>query len=423
MLVAKFGGTSMGTADSIRKVAAVVKERGIETVVVSATSGTTDQLIKMGEIALAAGDWAQGIDALVQKHDEIIEELGLDLSLEEYYEDLRKLLAGIEMIGELSASARDRLMSFGERMSSEILAELLDYEQVNGFDVMFCDDSYGEGEVDFERTGEAVRERCEGKKVVITGFVGRSSAGNYITLGRGGSDYTGAIVAAVLGAEELQIWTDVDGVMNCDPRLVKEAKVLEEMSFGEASELAYFGAKVIHPKTIQPAIEQNIAVRILNTFNPAAVGTLIKDKEGDSLKSVTYKKGITIVNICSSKLLNARGFIARIFEVFARNEISVDVVATSEVSVSLTIDVDVPAAVVNELEEFSTVKVIEDLAIVCLVGDGIRESRGVLGKLFTALDDHNIKMVSLGASKRNITFLVEAEEAQEVTKKVFNTFF
>ncbi len=263
----------------------------------------------------------------------------------------------------------------------------------------------------------------EGAIPVITGFVAQAENGHYITLGRGGSDYTGAIVGAGLMASEVQIWTDVDGILNTDPRLVPEAKVLTQVSFQEAGELAYFGAKVLHPKTIKPAIEKNIPVRILNTFNVSAPGTLITNEEEESLKAVTYKKNISIINICSAGMLEARGFLAKIFEVFAKHKVSVDVVSTSEVSVSLTVDNNFADIVVEELSAFASVNVYKGMAIVCLVGGGIITNSGVLSELFGAVSEHNVMMVSQGASKRNITFLVKEEEAQEVVKKVFNKFF
>lgn len=448
-VTAKFGGTSMGTAESIAAVAEIVESRGIAVAVVSATSGTTDQLLRLAAAAVAGEEWESEFEGLVERHEGIMRELGVEAGdadaahlkgkgtircasgLE--YEELRQVLSGVAMLRELSLSLKDRIVGFGERMSSHILAAVLrgkgmESEAVNAYELVFCDNTYEAGEVDFEKTNAAVQERLgemleRGVVPVVTGFIGQSEEGKYITLGRGGSDYTGAIMAAALGSSELQIWTDVDGIFNTDPRLVPEAHVLEEMSFGEAGELAYFGAKVIHPKTIQPAIVEDIPVRILNTFNPDAVGTLIRSGDSDGLKSVTYKKGISIINICSSKLLNARGFLARIFEVFARHGISVDVVSTSEVSVSVTLDIEVPEEVVRDLEEFSTVTVMEEMAIVCLVGDGIRGSRGLLGQLFSAVNEHDVQMVSVGASKRNVTFLVSEGEAQDVVKKVFNQFF
>lgn len=432
MIVAKFGGTSMGTAESIRQVADILM-KGNMVAVVSATSGTTDQLIGLGEKAVTGDEWHGVLEGLVARHAGIIDELGVELDLSYFWEDIERLVAGTSMIGELSLSARDRLIGFGERISSEILAAYLNSKGKNAqafdaFGLIFTDNNFSEGNVDFAKSYKTVAEvlkpvLANGVIPVITGFVAQAENGHYITLGRGGSDYSGAIVAAALDASELQIWTDVDGILSTDPRLVPEAKVLEQLSFNEAGELAYFGAKVLHPKTIKPAIEKNIPVRILNTFNVDAVGTLITNEATESLKSVTYKKNISIINICSAGMLLAHGFLARIFEVFEKHGISVDVVSTSEVSVSLTVDGNAGEELLNELGKFAAITVQEGMAIVCLVGEGIRSNTRVLGDLFSAIAEHDVSMVSQGASKRNITFLVKAEEAPEVVKKTFNTFF
>ncbi|MBU1992119.1 aspartate kinase, partial [Patescibacteria group bacterium] len=334
---------------------------------------------------------------------------------------------------ELSLSALDRLQSFGERVSSNILAALLEKNgvrsrSVDAYSIIYADNNFGEGNVDIERTNEAIQTTIQGLlddgiTPVITGFIGQAENRQYITLGRGGSDYTAAIVAAALSASELQIWTDVDGIFNADPRLIQDAQALDRLSFEEASELAFFGAKVLHPKTINPAVAANIPVKILNTFNVDAPGTLIVNDENESIKSVTYKKDITIINVCSTGMLAAHGFLARIFEVFARNNISVDVVSTSEVSVSLTVENGVADNVIEELSEFARVNVQKNMAIVCLVGNGIRSTAGVLGNLFSGLNEFNISMVSQGASQRNITFLVDENDAQNVVQNIFRRFF
>lgn len=433
----------MGDAGAIIKVADILVGMGGDgavVAVVSATSGTTDKLIALGEAAQSSDGWEEILEGLIQKHEHIVEELGIGgegdgqgFTLQPFWDDMRKMAQGISLMGEMSMSARDKLMSFGERISSQILAASLVTRGVksvamDAYELVFTDNNFGEGNVDFEKTNSVIVEKVgglieDGVIPVITGFIGRATDSHYITLGRGGSDYSGAIVAGALNASELQIWTDVDGIFNTDPRLVGTARVLERVSFNEAGELAYFGAKVLHPKTIKPAIEKNIPVKILNTFNPTAIGTLITNEEEESLKSVTYKKGISIVNICSAGMLEARGFMAKLFEVFARHGVEVDVVSTSEVSVSVTVDNGEAERVVADLSGFAKVNVVEGLAIVCLVGGGIVADRRVLGELFTAVSEHDVMMVSQGASKRNITFLVKETEAQEVVKKVFNRFF
>lgn len=424
----------MGTDQSLRAVAEIIRNtNGGKVAVVSATSGTTDVLIRLGKEALAGGDFEVTLEELMKKHADIVVNLGIALDLNNFWDELRKILQGVNMLGELSLNILDRLQSFGERISATILAEYLranviEALAVDAFNLVRTDNNFGAGNVDFAatylRTHEVLMPLIEkGVVPVVTGFIGQAGNGQYITLGRGGSDYSGAIVAGALDSTELQIWTDVDGILNTDPRLVAEAKVLPQVSFNEAGELAYFGAKVLHPKTIKPAIEKNIPVRILNTFNVSAPGTLITNEEIESLKSVTYKKNISVINICSLGMLNAHGFLARIFEAFARNKVVVDVVSTSEVSVSVTVDSAVPESLIEELNSFAAVKVHENMAIVCLVGEGIKTQGGILGQLFSAVGAHNVSMVSQGASKRNITFLVNGDEAAEVVVKVFNQFF
>lgn len=424
----------MGDAKAISAVADVLMNISDERVaIVSATSGTTDTLIELGEQALAGSEWEQTLQALIDKHQGIIEDLELDLNLGGFWEETRNLLKGVSLILELSLSAKDRLLSFGERVSSTILAGLLEKRgfstrAVDAHCFIHTDNNFGEGNVVFEKTNSATRETLlplleSGIIPVVTGFIAQAENGRYITLGRGGSDYTAAILASALDARELQIWTDVDGIYNTDPRLVPEAHVLPQLSFYEASELAYFGAKVLHPKTIRPAVNKNIPVRILNTFNTGAPGTLITNNEEESIKSVTYRGGVTIINICSGGMLEAHGFLAKIFEVFARHSVIVDVVSTSEVSVSLTVNSTVSQEVLDELSAFSNVSIYENMAIVCLVGNGIRTNAGILGNLFSSLTDYNIGMVSQGASRRNVTFLVNENEVSQVVRNVFQKFF
>lgn len=431
----KFGGTSMGTPESLGLVAQIIqKTSGQKAVVVSATSGTTDKLIALGKAAVAGENWQNNFDELIARHQKICSDLKIAVpAIGEFAAELSGLLQGIQLTHELSPSILDRIMSFGERMSEQILAAFLNSQglhaqAVDAHDLVFTDNNFNEGNVDFARSNEAIVKNLSplldaGIVPIITGFIGQSADGNYITLGRGGSDYSGAIIAAALDAGELQVWTDVDGMLNADPRLIKEAKVLEQISFREASELAYFGAKVLHPKTIKPAIEKNIPVRILNTFNADFVGTIINNEEGNELKSVTFKKGISVINVCSAGMLEAHGFLAKIFAVFARHEVVVDVVSTSEVSVSITVEGNVPKEVLADLSGFCTVEVETGMAIVCLVGGGIKSDKEVLGRLFSAVRGYNIGMVSVGASKRNITFLVKETDAPEIVKKIFNEFF
>lgn len=432
--VAKFGGTSMGGGGAIRQVADILTEgEGQKVAVVSAVSGTTDRLIELCELALNKEALDGKLRELEEKHEEILKELEVELDLQMFFTELKNILQGVNLLGELSLSVKDKVIGFGERISSNILAEFLKNKGINSqaisaFDLIFTNNNFGEGKVDFEKSNAAIKNvvgELLNERIfpVITGFIAQSESGDYITLGRGGSDYSAAIIAAALEAKELQIWTDVDGILNTDPRIVSEASVLPQLSFNEASELAYFGAKVLHPKTIKPAVSKNIPVKILNTFNVSAPGTIITNEETESVKSVTYKKGISVINICSAGMLESHGFMARIFEVFAWHDVVVDVVSTSEVSVSVTVENGDAEKVYEDLSKFAKVEITEKMAICCLVGEGIRAGKGVLGELFSCLDEHNLAMVSVGASKRNVTFLVKEDEAPDVIQKVFNQFF
>ncbi len=433
MIVAKFGGTSMGTASAMKQASKIVQEmKSPKVVIVSATSGTTDKLIDLSESALKNKDWQKSFKELFVKHEQIIKELGIKLDLKETFAEIQKILNGIALLGELSLSAKDRLLVFGEKISAMIFAgylknQHLDAEICDAYDLIYTDNNFGEGNVDFIKSSKAIRSALlkSNKNFIpiITGFTGQAENGHYITLGRGGSDYSAAIVAYALDADELQIWTDVDGIFNTDPRVVPEAKVLELVSFNEASELAYFGAKVLHPKTIKPAIEKNIPVKVLNTFNPTAKGTLITKKETESLKAVSFKKGISIINICSAGMLMAYGFLAKIFEIFSKHGVVVDVISTSEVSVSLTVENGAFLKVEKDLSEFASVTIYENMAIVCLVGEGIKSEPKIMSRLFSCIENYNISMVSVGASQRNITFLVKENESLDIVKKVYKQFF
>jgi aspartate kinase len=351
------------------------------------------------------------------------------------WKEMESISGGVARFGELSPSVNDRLLSLGERLSGTIFAQCLTQHgtnaaMVDAVGLVATDREFGAANVDFEltraRTPAVLGPLLVDAVVpVVTGFIGQShEPRRYTTLGRGGSDYSGAIIAAVMRADELQIWTDVDGMFTADPRFIPAAKVVPELSYAEAGELAYFGAKVLHPKTILPAIEKGIPVRVLNTFNASAPGTLITAGKRPSLKSVTWKKGISVVNISSLGMFGAYGFLAKAFEVFGRHQVVVDVLASSEVSVSVTVDGELPRALLRDLEAFSTVEVEpEKQAIVCLVGEGIHSDTNVLWKLFHAVRATPVRMVSQGASRRNITFVVAETEAQSVVERVFQTFF
>lgn len=263
--------------------------------------------------------------------------------------------------------------------------------------------------------------------VVMGGFIGSTPDGQTTTLGRGGSDYTAALIAAGLGAEEIQIWTDVDGMLTADPRIIAGGHRVKSISFAEAAEMAYFGAKVLHPATVLPAVEKNIPVLILNSRRPEVGGTRITAEAvpcRNAVKSISCKRSITILNVNSTRMLMAHGFLRRIFEIFDRYETSVDMVSTSEVSVSLTVDTSERLeAICRDLREFAQVTTENSQAIVCLVGENIRHTPGIAGRAFQVLHDKNIRMISQGASLLNLGFVVSEADLQGAVTALHNEFF
>jgi aspartate kinase len=262
---------------------------------------------------------------------------------------------------------------------------------------------------------------------IMGGFIAGNRAGETTTLGRGGSDYSAAIVAAALSASELQIWTDVTGVMTCDPRICSDARTIPLLSYEEAAELAYFGAKVLHPKTIKPAVDRAIRVRVCNTFKPEQVGTMVLHRSGNApntIKSIAHKKNITVLRITSARMLGAYGFMSAVFQVFDRHRTVIDVISTSEVSVALTLDnADSIDKVVEDLRRLGDVEVERGFAVICVVGEGLRASTGLAAKIFSTIGDVNVALVSHGASSVNLTFVIREDDVAAVIKKLHERFF
>jgi aspartate kinase len=331
----------------------------------------------------------------------------------------------------------DSLAATGEILSSQIVAAALTSHKllatyVDARKAVVTDAEHMAAAPLFEETTAALMAHADpplaaGRIPVLGGFVGATAGGITTTLGRGGSDYSAAIVGACLGAAEIQIWTDVDGMLTADPRIVKNPQVVPHLSFAEASELAYFGAKVLHPSTIQPAVSRNIPVRILNSHRAQARGTLItgeRPKADRPLTAVASKKGVTVVNITSTRMLMAHGFLRRLFEVFERFKTSVDVVTTSEVTVSVTID-DARRlpAIVEALSGFAQVDRDDDMAIVCVVGDGLHEDAALAAQVLASVGDVPMRMLSQAASRRNITFVIREADLATALGRVHDKFF
>ena len=448
MIVMKFGGTSVQDSKAIERVASIVKERLPlrPVVVVSAMAKVTDQLLAMSKAA-GAGDRKTALKlcrALQERHyDTAGELLGTALfsdfhsELGGEFENLEELLRGISAVGELTPRTNDHVAAYGEMLSSKIVAAAfaakgLPSAHVDSRECLVTDGAHMKAAPLFAETDERLRTKVQplldqGRVPVMGGFIAATKAGVTTTIGRGGSDYSAAIFGAGLNAERIEIWTDVDGMMTTDPNLCPDAKRIRVISFEEAAELAYFGAKVLHPATVLPAVQKNIPVYILNSKNPTCEGTRITataPPSKNSFKAIAVKKRITIVDVAAPRMLLAHGFLKAIFEAFDRHRIPVDVVSTSEVSISLTVDSNesIPA-LAADLAKLADVKYEGRKAIVCVVGENLRNTPGIAAKIFTEVQDVNIRMISQGASEINITFVVEEDSIPQVVKQLHKKFF
>jgi aspartate kinase len=440
MIVMKFGGSSVESAEAIRRVASIVSDRLARrpVVVVSAMGKTTNKLLAIAARAVS-GDLKSALEHLADLRAFHLREsagLEMDAPIGAHFDQLEDLVKGLAIMGELTPRATDAISAFGERLSSLIVTAHFAYCGINAVHVdargvIVTDRRHTQAAPLFLETNLRLRETIPAlaarQVVVLGGFIGATEDGVTSTLGRGGSDYTASIVGAGIGAKEIQIWTDVDGMLTADPNMLPGAQRIEVCSYAEAAELAYFGAKVLHPATVLPAIEKNIPVRILNSRRPEVAGTLIVSDPppaSSPIRSIACKRNITLVNIVSSRMLMAHGFLRRIFEVFDRFETPVDMVATSEVSVSLTVDSTVALSAIRaEIETFAEVTVEENLAIVCLVGENIGCCPGLAARVFTALNGIGTRMVSQGASLRNISLVVAAADVVHAVESLHAEFF
>ena len=446
MIVMKFGGTSVESRDALERLGSIVaREKGAKPiVVVSAMGKTTNRLLATAEEA-AAGRRDQAlamVDELRSYHlSEGLAVAGaaaaeLDRHIRAHFEWLEELVKGLSIVGELSLRSTDAIASIGERLSSLVVTFALRNagmraQHLDARKIVVTDDRFTQAQPNLEETYRRCRETvapaAASSVVVLGGFIGATTSGQTTTLGRGGSDYSAAVIGAGVGAREIQLWTDVDGMLTSDPRIVPGGRRIKSISFAEAAELAYFGAKVLHPATVLPAVEHDIPVRILNSRRPELEGTRITSQPApcsNPVKSISSKRGVTVVNIHSTRMLMAHGFLRRIFEIFDRYGISVDMISTSEVSVSLTIDrVEQLGAISQELRQFAEVRVVDGLSIVCLVGENIRHTPGIAGRAFERIKGTNIHMISQGASLLNLGLVVADEDLVEVVKALHEEFF
>jgi aspartate kinase len=445
----KFGGTSVEDASAFERVRRIVcAERATSpavVVVVSAMSRFTDALL--ASVERAAEGWVDEALSLLHEHFERHLNVSRQLlaaepqasfrfTLESARSEISELLRAVAADSMPRLALQDIIVSYGERLSANLLAAVLcqadmPAQYVDARRCIVTTAEHGRAEAlpeTVERTRAEVRPLLAASRIpVMGGFIGAALDGMTTTLGRGGSDYTAALIAAALAAREIQIWTDVSGVLTADPRLITTARTIRRMSYAEAAELAYFGAKVLHPKTIQPAIEQRIPVRICNSRAPHEAGTLVVSEalmSEHTVKAIAHKTGVTIVQITSARMLGAYGFLHAVFEIFNRHRTVVDVVTTSEVSISLTLD-DTSAlpAIIGELKQLATVQVDRQSAIICAVGEGLSSSPGIAARVFSCLSDINVSLISQGASSINLTFAVSEDKLHETIKRLHAAFF
>lgn len=448
-LVLKFGGSSVADAACVRRVAEIVKGASSRSpvVVLSAMGKTTDALFAAAQAA-ERGETEAALKALreiVAKHKKACVELwegeppvDLQQFIEALSTQIDMLLRGVSLLRELSARSRDAIVSFGELLSSKIVAALLQTQgtPATWLDVrrlMRTDARFGGAE---PQTGEiATLARTElmplmgaGLVVVTQGYIGATKDGITTTLGRGGSDYSASLLGAAIGADEVQIWTDVEGILTADPRMVPEATPIMELSFREAAELAAFGAKVLHPATIQPAVDADIPVTVRHTMRPGGRFSTITAKGGTGsprpATAIASRSPIQVITIESTRMLAQSGFLARIFEVFGRLGASVDVVATAEVSVSLTVEATAPVeAIKKELSAFAHVSVASERALVALVGERLKHTPGLAARVFGAIASINVEMISMGSNEINLSLVVEGKDEAAAVRLLHKALF
>lgn len=438
----------MQDAEAFRRVAEIVRgeKENSPVVVTSAMSKVTDALLNAFELAKKDEPQAaiESLEPHFERHVEVAKQLIGEEAQKRFFDELEKSKTELtEILQRVSRRSlplqllKDVIVAYGEQLSSRLLAEVCKANELNARHadsrrLIITDDEHGSANPIWNETERIIQLELHplvnaGEIPVMGGFIAASRSGETTTLGRGGSDYSAALVGAALRAREIQIWTDVTGVLTTDPRICPEARTLKTLSYEEAAELAYFGAKVLHPKTIQPAVDFAIPVRVCNSHQPQERGTMIlpqSETTARKVKSIAFKKGVTILRITSARMLGAYGFMSAIFQIFERHRVVVDVVTTSEVSVSLTLDkTDSLETVVRDLERIGKIEVEQGNAVVCVVGGGLRTTSGLASQIFSTLEDINISLISHGASSVNVTFVVKEESLNEVVKRLHNKFF
>jgi len=447
VIVAKFGGTSVGDAEAIERAVGIVRGRldRQPIVVVSALGGATNALLAVAEQS-AKGHLIgalRGVENLRERHLSVCRDLlgtsvaaaEISAELSALFDELASLAEALKTLGHVTPRSFDAIASIGEQCSSQLVTAVLcergvPAQLVDAGDVMVTDASYMQAVPRTEAIAEQSRAVLlpllkDGKVPVLGGFVGRTADGITTTLGRGGSDYSASLIGAALHAEAIEIWTDVDGMMTADPRVVQDAQPIERIRFDEASELASFGAKVLHPSTIAPAVRIGIPVYVLNSNRPELPGTLITfDAPRRAVTAIAGRAGITLVRVRAARMLLAHGFLRRVFEVFERHSTSVDVVATSEVSVSMTLD-DVTKldSIVVDLSALGDVSVEHDRGIVAIVGAGIADHSDAMGRALARFTGSTVHMISLSATAINLTAVVDSGRVGGIMRGLHAEFF
>ncbi len=448
MLVMKFGGTSVANFEAITRTIFIIggKLDKKPVVVVSALSKVTDLLYRISDAAASRNE-AETRELLAQlrkRHTDLAGELLAQSVLKdeavakvnEICDNLDSIAMAVCSLGELSDRNKAIIISNGEYLSSTIIAHAMNSKGirtkwVDARSMMVTNNSYLKAEPDMtaimERVPGVIADAYDGMDAVITqGFIGVTKDGEPTVLGRGGSDYSASLIGMAVDAERIEIWTDVDGVRTADPRKVQNTKYLEKISFEEAAEMAHFGAKVLHPLTIEPAVRKSIPIYVLNSMNPSGKGTAILRNEfiEDGVKSVSFKENIRVINIFSTRMINTSGFLRRVFEIFSESKVSVDLISTSEANISVTVDAaERIEPVVEQLSEFADVIVDDDKSQVSVIGKNIVRLNGMLKKTFTPLKKCNVYMISQGASFVNISFVVDREELSEVVQDLHDHLF
>lgn len=422
MQVFKFGGTSVGSADNIQRVGEILNQtEGAKIVVLSAMSGVTNLLVQVyeGQVQQNEEQIRNGIEAIRRKHFDAVSQLfkssqtasKILLAIDDYLDQLSELA-----YGTATPSSYAEIVTIGESMSTAMISEFFNQQGINNVllnakDFMFVGSVENPDIAEVGKRLQPILDKNPSEIYITQGFVCRNEMGTISTLKRGGSDFTATIIGAAIDAAEVQIWTDIDGLHNNDPRYVDQTRPIDHLTYNEAAELAYFGAKILHPQTVAPVIDRDIPVWLKNTFDPQAHGTQISNEyHNRGLKAISAKDGITAIKIRSNRMLGAHGFLRTIFEVFDRHETSIDMITTSEVAISLTIDDDSQLdAIVTELSVIAEITVEKEHSIICIVGENLIEDQTSY-KAFGLLNNLPVRMISYGGSNNNISLLVPTNE-------------